>query len=392
MDEDFGICGRNKEMNVINKFVQTKIESKQSGILYLTGPPGTGKTMCVNYVLSKIQEVPTLYLNCIRAQSSKSIITKICNFVGLSKFTKHNESEMISRLSKKFSGRTSETYIIVLDEIDQVPKSKNVDLFRTIFSWQNQAHSKLVIIGISNTFTLTTKIELIDQIMGRRQNRITKITFKPYSSKDIKAILQWYLENDESFEDTIIDSKALDLIAIKFAREKQGDIRGAIEAMRNSIDDVVKHSIKLSKDTQNIMPTPPSTPPPSPCKEKTTNIASVANSMRKRQRTTHYMDDLFPFSHQIILVCLFRLSSKTNSHAIDSIMCLNFVNEIASRYGMKFSVDEYRSMVDSLETQGLIKIKKGRPREKIILKSSENEVTNLVKRKDMILELLNNMV
>lgn len=388
MDENSGICGRNREVKEIHDFVISKIESKQSGILYLTGPPGTGKTMTVDYVLSKIGDVPKLQLNCMRAQKSKVILTKICRFVGLDKFVNYNESEMISRLSKKFCGRTSQTFVIVLDEMDQIPKSKNIDLFRTIFTWQNQVHSKLIIIGISNTFTLTTRCETISQIMG--QNHITKILFKPYTSKDIKAILNWYLENDENFEDAVIEPKALDLISMKFAKDKQGDIRGAIDALKNSIDDTVKLSTKSSKESQNIMPTPPSTPPPSPCKEKT-NIASVANSIRKRQRNTHYLDDVFPFAHQVILVCLFRLSSKVKSNIIDSKMCHDLFNKATFKCGLMISVDDYRSMIDNLEVQGLIEIKKGRPRERIVLKSSENEITHL-KRKDMILELLNNII
>lgn len=391
MDEDSGICGRGREIKEIHNFVTSKIESKQSGILYLTGPPGTGKTMSVDYVLSKINNVPKLKLNCMRAQKSKVILTKICRFVGLDKFINHNESEMISRLSRKFCGRTSETYVIALDEVDQIPKSRNVDLFRTIFTWQNQTHSKLIIIGISNTFTLTTKCEMIGHIMGRGHNQITKIVFKPYTSKDIKAILQWYLENDENFEDAIIEPKALDLISVKFARDKQGDIRGAIDALMNSIDDTVRQITKPSKESQNIMPTPPSTPPPSPCKERT-NITSVANSIKKRQRSTHYMDDVFPFAHQVILVCLFRISSKTKSNVIDSKTCHDLVDRATSKYGLMFSVDDYRSMIDNLEVQGMVEIKKGKPREKIVLKSSEEEVSCLLKRKDMILELLNNMV
>lgn len=384
MDDESGIRGRCEEIKKIRSFITSKIESKTSGILYLTGPPGTGKSMSIQYVLDQVKQVPTVSLNCLRASSSKTILSRLCRSTGLDKFINHNESEMMARLARKFTGRTCEPYVIVLDEMDQLPKSKNVDLIRTIFSWPNQANSKLILVGIANTVNLTSKYETISKLIGKDNLHITKVIFRPYTTNDIKEILNWYLENDENFEDANVEPRALNMIAAKYARDN-GDIRGALNALKNCTDDTVKKQ-RRPLETSNY-PTPPSTP----CKEPTT-ILSVATSTKKRQRDTNYIDDVFPFPHQVILICIYKLCSKARDFTTDSLTCLHLIEEVLQKYGIRSSRPEIKSMQEILEMQGLIILKKGRPREKIVLKASETELSNLVKRKDMIMDLLNNII
>lgn len=296
---------------------------------------------------------------------------------------------MIERLTKKLTGRTCGTHIIVLDEMDQLPKSKNSDLIRRIFSWPNLPNSKLILIGIANTVNLTSRFQVITSILGKNDHHVTKIIFRPYTSSDIKGILQWYIENDENYGDTIVDEKALDMISVKSAREN-GDIRSALNGLRLAIDDTTKKQVKETKQPHlTHYPTPPSTPPLSPCKEKT-NIASVANSIKKRQRITHFKDDKIPFGHQVVLTCIYKLASKTKDFAVEGIACKNLVNQVLPEFDISNSLDDYRSMLDNLEQQGFITFKKIRMREKIILKASENELESLISHRDIIMNTINN--
>ena len=43
---------RDKELGEIGDFFQKHINSKKSGSMYISGQPGTGKTACVNHILT----------------------------------------------------------------------------------------------------------------------------------------------------------------------------------------------------------------------------------------------------------------------------------------------------------------------------------------------------
>lgn len=400
-----GICGREKEIKQIRQFINSRIEAQQPGILYLAGPPGTGKTMSIRYVLDQINEktiIPQLSINCFKEQSSKTMVSKMCQAFDCSYRSSRrcNETETISRIARKLTGINSSTHIIVLDEMDQLPKSKTIDLIRTIFSWPSQANSKLILIGIANTVNLTSRYQVINSITGNDQNHLEKILFRPYSSKDIRAILEWYLLNDENFEDASLEPKALDLISMTYAREN-GDIRGALNALKSTVDDTVKEEkarkevVHHSQVLSTEYPTPPSTPPPctpcTPCKNKT-NTMSVVRSIKKRQRATNYMEDKFPFMHQIILTCIQQLSFKLDTSSVDASRCRQLVLASLEKFKINFSSEEYKSMLDMLESQGFIARKKGNPRDKIVLKATESELSMLIVRRDMIVESINNLV
>lgn len=393
MDKDLGICAREKEIKQLQEFISSHVEDKKSGILYVTGPPGTGKSMCVNLVLDRIEDqLTTTRLNCFKAQTMQVILKTICDSVNLkTKNSRLNESEMIAQLEKKFSGRTSKPHLIVLDEMDQLPKSRVNSPFKTIFSWTKQNMSKLLIIGIANTVNLTARCQALSNYAGEGYNNIVKIIFKPYSSKDIKSILNWYLENDENFEEASVDTKALDMISMKFAREK-GDIRGAINALRSSLDDYNQQKLEESKRIDQF-PTPPSTPPLTPCKEKTTNLASIAGSVRKRQRESHYFKDQIPASDKIVLVCLQRLCSKSKNASVDMKAFIGRAADALHKYKADSGSLVIRSALEQLESQGLLSFKKGpRATNKIVLKASDLEIIRFVPDYELIKSFIQTIV
>lgn len=49
------IVGREKELQIIKSFLQSSLEDGKSGCMYICGRPGTGKTACVNYLLTSSQ-------------------------------------------------------------------------------------------------------------------------------------------------------------------------------------------------------------------------------------------------------------------------------------------------------------------------------------------------
>lgn len=384
MDQSVSIRGREKEIKTIMDF----LKDRKSGTLYLTGPPGTGKTMSVDWILDNMPQVSRVKINCLRVASSKIVLQRICNGLGLGKYTIYNESEMIVRICKKITSRSAKPQILVLDELDQLPQSKNANLIKSIFDWPNLPNSRLILVGIANTVNLTARYQVVSALIGKEES-FTKVLFRPYNSKEIKEILEWYLQNDENFEDELVEPKALDMIAKKFAREN-GDIRGALNALRSSIDDG-KQAITITDFDSSQYPTPPATPQPAPCKEKT-NIASVANSCKKRQKRTNYKEDQTPFAHQILLVCIMKLCSTTKRNVISARTCKDLAKRALGEH--KFTVPdiEYITMFETLELQGLITVKRGRPMTSIILRASEAEILPLIHQRELVLDAVDRLI
>ena len=46
---------REKETSIISNFIEKGIKGKKCGSLYVSGAPGTGKTVCLNKVLEKMK-------------------------------------------------------------------------------------------------------------------------------------------------------------------------------------------------------------------------------------------------------------------------------------------------------------------------------------------------
>lgn len=87
--------GREKELTTLNDFIESHLESKTSGSLYISGPPGTGKTAC----LSKVLERPDLKrhfkvvnINCTSIESPKAVYSRIATQLNIKVPTKSGKA------------------------------------------------------------------------------------------------------------------------------------------------------------------------------------------------------------------------------------------------------------------------------------------------------------
>lgn len=78
--------GREKELKELEEFIKEHLEKQSSGTLYISGPPGTGKTASLSLILQKeevSQEFVKVYVNCTAIKSSGAIYSKIVKELGL---------------------------------------------------------------------------------------------------------------------------------------------------------------------------------------------------------------------------------------------------------------------------------------------------------------------
>lgn len=78
--------GREKEIKELQDFLREHLQQESSGTLYISGPPGTGKTASLNLILSNemvCKEFVVVYVNCTAIKSSGSIYSRIVKELGL---------------------------------------------------------------------------------------------------------------------------------------------------------------------------------------------------------------------------------------------------------------------------------------------------------------------
>lgn len=68
---------RDYHISTIGKYVRTHMESHTPGSLYVSGPPGTGKTACVTHILKDVKGVVTI--NCMSLKTAQAVFRGIAS-------------------------------------------------------------------------------------------------------------------------------------------------------------------------------------------------------------------------------------------------------------------------------------------------------------------------
>ena len=57
LDATHAPCARDREVSVLRAFLEQCVNDREGGVLYCQGPPGAGKTLCVNHVVDTLGEL-----------------------------------------------------------------------------------------------------------------------------------------------------------------------------------------------------------------------------------------------------------------------------------------------------------------------------------------------
>lgn len=131
--------------------------------LYVSGPPGTGKTTCLKHLLANLPEstskqLTCAFINCMALGSSTKVFAKVAEIILPA--SKHHLIGNLAETKRVLEEEivTSEKWILlVLDEIDQL-ESKCQEVLYTLFEWPYLNSSKLILVGIANALDLTDRI------------------------------------------------------------------------------------------------------------------------------------------------------------------------------------------------------------------------------------------
>ncbi|GAU98155.1 hypothetical protein RvY_09335 [Ramazzottius varieornatus] len=246
------LCERDDEIATIRRFVETHYKDELPGSLYISGKPGTGKTACVNDVLAGYAG-EKYYVNCMGIEDPKTIYSQlVADITGQSRNqlpqTPSRHKLFAVRLEKMLCGNYTDMKLIVLDEIDQLRMTTNLEILHQVFLWPTLKNSRVILIGISNLLDFTN--QLISKLRFPRGFEPESLEFKPYSADQLNKILDKKLEKISIDEGCSFDKVATKLCAMKTAASS-GDIRMAFSICRRGARSAAKQKNETENSTEN---------------------------------------------------------------------------------------------------------------------------------------------
>jgi origin recognition complex subunit 1 len=236
------LTGREKEQEKIMTFLRSRIggdvddddESDDcttgtttNASLFVAGPPGTGKTASVNSAIARLRKeqakgkLPAFQfvsLNGMEMRHPFEAYVKFWEKISGPDKQKCPPEVAVAKLERHFAGRgrqdgtkSSQIVVLLLDEIDYLVTKKQTVLYN-FFDWprrtlENGSGPRLIVIGISNTLNLPSRLK------PSVQSRLGSETcaYKSYNVKDMNAILKTKIQIDT--DNDVSDALRLLLLA-----------------------------------------------------------------------------------------------------------------------------------------------------------------------------------
>lgn len=222
--------GRETELLQLENFIQGHLNEESSGSLYVSGPPGTGKTASLSTIMAKSKyksSFKTVFINCTAMKSASAIYSKIIQELNLPvpKSTKSSKA-----IIEQYLKTRHKMLLLVLDEIDQL-ETKNQSVLYSIFEWPSKPKSKLVLIGIANSLDLTDR--MLPRLNAKCELKPKLLHFASYSKQQIENIIIERLKEANVMD--VFAPNAIKLLAGKVAAVS-GDIRRALDISRRVIE------------------------------------------------------------------------------------------------------------------------------------------------------------
>lgn len=195
---------REKEFENIYTFLEGKIQDQCGGCMYVSGVPGTGKTATVTGVIRSLQkkvseeELPPfdfLEINGMRLTEPRQAYVHIYRqLTGKTLSWEHAHTLLEKRFATSAPRRV--TTVLLVDELD-ILCNRRQDVVYNLLDWPTKSSARLVVVTIANTMDLPERL-----LMGKVTSRLglTRLTFQPYTHKQLQEIVTGRLSGSEAFK------------------------------------------------------------------------------------------------------------------------------------------------------------------------------------------------
>lgn len=390
---------RDVEHAQVKNFFSTCLSTQEPGSLYVSGPPGTGKTFCISRVILELKDKFTfssIFVNCMGCRTPNSIYAKILNEGGFStpKKAKDSITVVTDKVVTPRKGKKSPMTILVLDEIDEL-ENKDRDVLYTLFDWPRLEGSRVIVVGICNTLDFTTRS--LKRFQSLKVKSIESINFQPYSKDQVKGIIASRLPtlSDGSL---IVKENALELCARKVA-SFSGDIRKAFHVIRRSIELAEMEAksqlaLKLTTDDGNNSPRKKNNSNAPAAEVGVQHVMKVLQEVYASKALEITKGNQSMPTQQQLALCVMLLFTKFSSHKEVTLSKFHETfTKICSKKSMGFSIEsrsEFLSMCQLLESKGFLSIKLGKETSltKMSLSVNEQEIDEVMTDKSLLKAIL----
>ena len=239
---------RDKEIKEIAYYLGDVVDRATPSNLLVLGLPGSGKTVCLNFVLDKLNERTDVLARYVVADGTAyQVITDIARSCELDVPLRGlGFMEVWKILKEKVQDNIS---VFLLDEIDKCLTKDGSKLL-----YHLSRHANICTVAISNKLTL---MNLIDDPRVLSSFNPKKIVFSPYNAEQLIDILEYRAER--AFYPDVLDDAVIPLCSA-MAAQRNGDARYALDLLAFSADictrrekeKVFEEDVRIAKDEVEI--------------------------------------------------------------------------------------------------------------------------------------------
>ncbi|ANZ78114.1 BA75_04810T0 [Komagataella pastoris] len=239
---------RDQQFEQLYTSVEVAIENNTGMCIYVSGTPGTGKTVTIREVIKQLAEKHGSVFDYLEINGLKLLTPQAAYEVLFSKiFGQRSKSgQAVGLLEDHFnSSQKKKPLVVLMDELDQI-LTKNQSVLYNFFNWPSYSSSSLIVIAVANTMDLPERL-LTNKISSRLG--MIRLQFPGYNFSQLAEIIKHRLESIGKLnsDKLVINSGAIEFASRKVA-SVSGDARRALSICLRAVEIAEKEFKKKTEE------------------------------------------------------------------------------------------------------------------------------------------------